>query len=66
MRKRTTSFGMKRTLIFFILLVVGVAALPAITSALSGDSYGGTINEGQQEIIWQGDVTLTNGTTITV
>jgi hypothetical protein len=66
MRERVDSFGMKRTLIFCILLSVGIAALPAITSALPGDSYSGTVNEGQQEIIWQGDVTLTNGTTITV
>jgi len=66
MSERADSFGMKRTLIFIIFLFVGIAALPAMASALPNDSYSGTVNEEQQEILWQGDVTLTNGTMIIV
>jgi hypothetical protein len=66
MSERADSFGMKRTLIFIIFLFVGIAALPAMASALPNDSYSGTVNEEQQEILWQGDVTLTNGTKIIV
>ncbi|HDS45080.1 MAG TPA: hypothetical protein ENN68_03120, partial [Methanomicrobia archaeon] len=66
MRTRVDSFGMKRMLLFSIFLFVGIAALPAMASALPDESSSGTVNREQQEILWRGDVSLTNGTTITV
>ena len=67
MSERANSRGLIRTLIFSICLVVGIAVMPAMASALleTNNSYGSTVSE-QQKIIWQGDVTLMNGTTITV
>ena len=66
MRKRADYFGLKRTLIFIFFLLMGISALPVMASALPEDNCSATENEEQQEILWQGDVTLTNGTTITV
>ncbi|MGC9443371.1 MAG: DUF4430 domain-containing protein [Candidatus Methanospirareceae archaeon] len=45
---------------------MGISALPVMASALPDESCSGTVNEEQQEILWQGDVILTNRTTITV
>ena len=64
MSERTESFCLIRILIFSICLVVGIAVLPALANAPPNDSYSSNLNDGSPEILWQGTVTVVNGTTV--